>query len=146
MHFQLHWIKGAIITVVFLLVFLLVWGLSKVESFYRQMQLIQIPMYILMGVINASVFVFMWLFFMRGGMTKIAAGKVKASDVNVKWDDVLGIDEAKLDAWEMVQLIKDRTMLQKIGGKILRGILMVGPPGCGKTYLEIGRAACRERV
>jgi len=135
MYFQLHWIKAAIATVFFSLVFLLVWGLSRIESFYRQMQLIQIPMYILMGVINAAVFVFMWLFFLRGGMTKIAAGKVRAADVNVKWDDVIGIDEAKEEAWEVLQLIKDRTMLKKIGGKIIRGILMVGPPGCGKTYL-----------
>ena len=135
MYWQLNWIKIAIIFVVLSLLFLLIWGLSRIESFYRQMQLIQIPMYILMGIINASVFVFMWLFFLRGGMTKIAAGRVKASDVNVKWDDVIGIDEAKEEAWEVVQLIKDRTMLQKIGGRIVRGILMVGPPGCGKTYL-----------
>ncbi len=135
MYMQLHWIKAAIITFFLSLIFLLVWGLSRIESFYRQMQLIQIPMYILMGVINASVFVFMWLFFLRGGMTKIAAGKVRAADVNIRWDDVIGIDEAKEEAWEVLQLIKDRTMLKKIGGKIIRGILMVGPPGCGKTYL-----------
>ena len=134
MWFQLNWIKFTIITVLFLLIFLLVWGLSRIESFYRQMQLVQIPMYILMGVINASVFVFMWLFFLRG-MTKIAAGRVRAKDVNVRWDDVIGIDEAKEEAWEVVQLINDRTRVQKIGGKILRGLLMVGPPGCGKTYL-----------
>jgi len=135
MFIKLNWIKYAIIGALVLLIGLLVVGLSKIDSFYRQMQLVQIPMYILMGVINASVFVFMWLFFLRGGMTKIAAGKVKSADVNIKWDDVIGIDEAKLEAWEVVQLIKDRTMLKKIGGKIIRGILMVGPPGCGKTYL-----------
>jgi len=135
MYWKLHWIKIAIVTVFLILLFLLIWGLSRIESFYRQMQLIQIPMYILMGVINASVFVFMWLFFLRGGLTKIAAGRVKAKDVNVKWDDVIGIDNAKMEAWEVLQLIKDRTMLKKIGGKILRGILLVGPPGCGKTYL-----------
>lgn len=135
MHFRMNGIKYAIITFMVTLISVLAWGLSRIESFYRQMQLVQIPLYILMGVINASVFVFMWLFFLRGGMTKIAAGKVKAADVDVKWDDVIGIDEAKLEAWEVLQLIKDRTMLKKIGGKIIRGILMVGPPGCGKTYL-----------
>ena len=135
MYAQLYWIRIAIISAFFRLVFFLVLGLSKMEDFYRKMQLVQIPMYILMGVINASVFVFMWLFFLRGGMTKIAAGKVRARDVNVRWDDVIGIDEAKEEAWEVVQLINDRTRVQKIGGKILRGLLMVGPPGCGKTYL-----------
>lgn len=55
--------------------------------------------------------------------------------MNVRFSDVVGIDEAKEEAWEVVQLIKDHARLKKIGGKILRGILMVGPPGCGKTYL-----------
>ena len=135
MYFRLHWIKIAIILAAVLLIGALVIGLSRMEEFYRKMQLVQIPMYILMGVINASVFVFMWLFFLRGGMTKIQAGRVRSSDVNVRWDDVIGIDEAKQEAWEVVQLINDRTRVQKIGGKILRGLLMVGPPGCGKTYL-----------
>lgn len=135
MYCKLYWIRIVIVGSFLILLFLLIWGLSKIESFYRQMQLIQIPLYILMGVINAAVFVFMWLFFLRGGLTKIVAGKVRAQDVNIKWDDVIGIDEAKQEAWEVVQLIKDRTMLKKIGGKIIRGILMVGPPGCGKTYL-----------
>ncbi|MEI8176880.1 MAG: AAA family ATPase, partial [Candidatus Omnitrophota bacterium] len=49
--------------------------------------------------------------------------------------DIIGIDEAKAEAWEVVQLIKDHQRLKKIGGKIIRGILMLGPPGCGKTYL-----------
>jgi cell division protease FtsH len=53
----------------------------------------------------------------------------------VKFSDVIGIDEAKEECWEVVQLIKDHARLKKIGGKILRGILMMGPPGCGKTYL-----------
>jgi len=135
MYLQFHWIKVAIALFFVVLFLLLIIGLSKIESFYRQMQLVQIPLYILMGVVNAAVFVFMYAFLLRGGMTKVATGKVRAADVNIKWDDVIGIDEAKEEAWEVVQLIKDRTMIKKIGGKIIRGILMVGPPGCGKTYL-----------
>ena len=55
--------------------------------------------------------------------------------MGITWNDVIGMDEAKQEALEVVKLIKDRAELQRIGGKILRGILMLGPPGCGKTYL-----------
>ncbi|MDD5422285.1 MAG: AAA family ATPase, partial [Candidatus Omnitrophica bacterium] len=51
------------------------------------------------------------------------------------WDDVVGMEDVKVEAREVVQLISDRARLKKIGGKILRGILMIGPPGCGKTYM-----------
>jgi cell division protease FtsH len=93
------------------------------------------PISILLAGLNAGIFVFMYMIFLRGGFTSIKQTAIKGENVNVRWDDVIGIDEAKEEAWEVVQLIKDRTRLSKIGGKILRGLLMVGPPGCGKTYL-----------
>jgi cell division protease FtsH len=58
----------------------------------------------------------------------------------VTWDDVVGMDETKVEAKEMVELIKDRARLQKVGGKIIKGLLMFGPPGCGKTYLASAMA------
>ncbi|HQP91304.1 MAG TPA: AAA family ATPase, partial [Candidatus Omnitrophota bacterium] len=61
--------------------------------------------------------------------------KVKGSSVNVKFEDVLGIDEVKEEALEIVALLKDHAILTKVGGKIIKGLLMIGPPGCGKTYL-----------
>ncbi|MGE5280468.1 MAG: AAA family ATPase, partial [Deltaproteobacteria bacterium] len=60
---------------------------------------------------------------------------VKSSNVNVKFADVLGIEEAKEEALEVVQLLKDHTAVNRVGGKIIKGLLMIGPPGCGKTYL-----------
>ena len=50
-------------------------------------------------------------------------------------NDVIGMDDPKREAWELVKLLKDRTMVKKIGGKIVKGTIMLGPPGCGKTYL-----------
>jgi len=58
-----------------------------------------------------------------------------ATRVNVSWESVIGMEAAKKDAWEMVELIKDQERLKVIGGKIIKGTLMMGPPGCGKTYL-----------
>jgi len=61
--------------------------------------------------------------------------RIKTSQVNVKWSDVIGMDAVKKDAWELVTLLKDRHMLKMIGGRIIKGTMMIGPPGCGKTYL-----------
>src|SRR6185436_15781356 len=55
--------------------------------------------------------------------------------VSVKWDQVIGMDSAKREAWEIVKLLKDRHLLKMIGGKVIKGTMMIGPPGCGKTYL-----------
>ena len=64
------------------------------------------------------------------GENKILGGKV-----NVKWDDVIGMKDAKEEAWEIVKMLKDRNMVKAVGGKIVKGVIMFGPPGCGKTYL-----------
>ena len=135
MYLMMHWIKIAITAAVILLLGLAIWGMASLESFYRHLTLAQMPLSILLAGLNASIFVFMYMIFLRGGFTRIKQTAIKGQNVNIHWDDVIGIDEAKQEAWEVVQLIKDRTRLLKIGGKILRGLLMVGPPGCGKTYL-----------
>ena len=64
------------------------------------------------------------------GENKILGGKV-----NVKWDDVIGMEDAKEEAWEIVKMLKDHKMVKSVGGKIVKGVIMFGPPGCGKTYL-----------
>ena len=131
----LHWIKILIIAGVFVLLALSVWGLMSLESFYMHLTLAQLPIQLLLTVISAMIFAAVYMSYFRGGFSKLERGLVKSENVRVRFDDVIGIDEAKEEAWEVVQLIKDRRRLQKIGGKILRGLLMIGPPGCGKTYL-----------
>jgi cell division protease FtsH len=130
-----HWVKIAIITAVVLLVGAAIYGLSTLESFYRHMTLATLPLQILIVAVNAMIFVYMYMTVFRGGFAKLDKGLVKGEKVAVSFKDVIGIDEAKEESWEVVELIKDRTKLQQIGGKIVRGILMMGPPGCGKTYL-----------
>jgi cell division protease FtsH len=120
---------------VIILVILSIWGMMSLESFYRNITLAQMPISILLGMVHALVFVYMYQVVLRGGLSKTDKKSIKGRDVNVRFSDVVGIDEAKEEAWEVVQLIRDHARLKKIGGKILRGILMVGPPGCGKTYL-----------
>ncbi len=138
-HLQLFWInnraKVLIAIGVIILIILSWWGLASLEPFYRDMTVAQLPVTILMGGLQAFVFVWLYLVLLRGGFAKIDRKSIKGQEVNVKFSDVIGIEDAKQESWELVELIKDRTKLRKIGGRILKGILLLGPPGCGKTYL-----------
>jgi len=120
---------------VILLIGAAIYGLSTLESFYRHMTLATLPLQILIVAVNAMIFVYMYMTVFRGGFAKLDKGLVKGEKIAVTFKDVIGIDEAKQESWEVVELIKDRRKLQQIGGKVIKGILMMGPPGCGKTYL-----------
>ena len=116
---------------------------NESESYLRQSQMASVPLQMftwgIMGIIQATIYVFMmyWLFYQKGSSSFTQTNKkaISGEELKVTWDDVIGMDEAKQEALEIVKLITDRAELQRIGGKILRGILMMGPPGCGKTYL-----------
>lgn len=147
---KLHWIK-ILVTVGLLalgisLVILITKGIrawNESESYLRQSQMAAMPLqmyiYLIMGLVQAVVFTYMyyWMFFKKGmsGFTQSQKKSIAGESIGITWNDVIGMDEAKEEALEVVKLIKDRAGLTRIGGKILRGILMLGPPGCGKTYL-----------
>lgn len=136
MYFKMFWVRIVIIDVIIFMVVLAIQGLSSLESYYRNITLATMPVNLLMVSLNAVIFVYMYMIFMRGGFSKLSSKlRVHGEFVNVKWTDVVGMENVKEEAMEVVQLIRDRARVKKIGGKILRGILMLGPPGCGKTYL-----------
>lgn len=135
MHYLNHRVKILIALAAVILIALAIWGMFSLESYYRNITLATMPLQMLMVAVNAVIFVYLYMIVLRGGFAKIDQKSVKGSDVNVRFGDVVGIDEAKEEAWEVVQLIKDHARIKQIGGRILRGILMIGPPGCGKTYL-----------
>lgn len=135
MHYMNHRVKLFITLGIIILIGLSVWGMMSLESYYRNITLAQMPISILLVLVNSVVFVYMYMVVLRGGFSKVDKKSIKSKETNVRFSDVIGIDEAKEESYEVVQLIKDHQRLQRIGGKILRGILMIGPPGCGKTYL-----------
>ena len=85
-----------------------------------------------------------WIFFMRqmqaGGGKAMSFGKSRArllteSSKKVTFDDVAGIDEAKFELQEIIDFLKDPKKFTRLGGRIPKGVLLVGPPGTGKTLL-----------
>ncbi|MDR2437731.1 MAG: AAA family ATPase [Endomicrobium sp.] len=135
-YFRTNKIWFIIGTIVFFLIGTTIYGLSRMESFYRVLTLAQLPVQFLLAFVSAAVFVFMYMTVLqRGGFSSLKKKKIKAKDIKVSFKEVIGLEGAKKEALEVVQLIKDRTQLQKIGGKIIKGILLMGPPGCGKTLL-----------
>ncbi|MFC3093602.1 ATP-dependent zinc metalloprotease FtsH [Alteromonas sediminis] len=105
-------------------------------SFLANIFISWFPMLLLIGV---------WIFFMRqmqggGGRGAMSFGKSKArllseDQIKTTFADVAGCDEAKEDVSELVDFLRDPSKFQKLGGKIPKGVLMVGPPGTGKTLL-----------
>lgn len=88
--------------------------------------------------------VLLWVFFMRqmqsGGNKALSFGRSKAKLVSEKGNkitfaDVAGIEEAKEEVQEIIEFLKDPQKFQKLGGKIPKGVMLIGPPGAGKTLL-----------
>jgi cell division protease FtsH len=86
----------------------------------------------------------LWIFFMRqmqaGGNKALSFGKSKAkllsgSAKKVTFKDVAGVDEAKLELHEIIEFLREPQKFTKLGGKIPKGVLLMGPPGTGKTLL-----------
>src|SRR5690606_15080865 len=101
-----------------------------------------LPMFLILAV---------WIFFMRqmqgSGGKAMGFGKSKAKLLTeahgrVTFEDVAGVDEAKEDLQEIVEFLRDPQKFQKLGGRVPRGVLLVGPPGTGKTL--IARAVAGE--
>jgi cell division protease FtsH len=103
---------------------------------------------ILSWVIPPLIFVLIWLFFMKkmaersgmGGGSLMSVGKSKAKvyvekNTGVNFNDVAGVDEAKQELLEIVNFLKDSETYGKLGGRMPKGVLLVGPPGTGKTLL-----------
>ncbi|MBP6919903.1 MAG: hypothetical protein KBC23_02815, partial [Candidatus Omnitrophica bacterium] len=135
---QLYWIRITIISSLIILlvslVILVTVGLrawNEVESYLKQSQLAMIPLQlylqVIMGFIFATIYTTLWYWLMmkRGAQsfTQTAKKSIAGETLGITWKDVIGMDEAKEEALEVVNLITDRAQLQRIGGHILRGLL-----------------------
>ncbi len=120
---------------------------NNVEIRAQEPQRRSLVMDILISWFPMLLLIAVWIYFMRqmqgggaGGRGAMSFGKSKAKmmsedQVKVTFADVAGCDEAKEEVSELVDFLRDPSKFQKLGGKIPRGVLMVGQPGTGKTLL-----------
>ncbi len=101
---------------------------------------------LLSWILPAAVFFGLWSLFFRnfaekrglGGMMNVGKSKAKVyveTDTGVTFDDVAGVDEAKLELKEVVAFLTEREKFSRLGAHVPKGVLLVGPPGTGKTLL-----------
>ncbi len=147
--FRFHWIAVLIvifasIAMISLFVFLrnaiLAWGDSE---YYAQRAILAqysflFYVFFMVNLISLPLTGALWIWIMKGGHQRIAGlhkPTIKGGEIKINWSDVIGMEEVKIETKEIVNLIRDRSAVHRVGGKIIRGLLMLGPPGCGKTYL-----------
>jgi cell division protease FtsH len=90
---------------------------------------------LLFVTLNALIFAVVYVKVMGNSFNRAVFKASKAKNENVRFADVLGIDEAKMEAKEVVDFLRHTEDLERIGAKVPKGILLVGPPGTGKTLL-----------
>ena len=108
----------------------------KAEAgFWRQILAMWFPLLLILGV---------WIFFIRqmqaGGGKAMSFGKSRARLISdntnqVTFDDVAGVEESKVELQEIIEFLKEPKKFTRLGGRIPKGVLLVGPPGTGKTLL-----------
>lgn len=118
------------------------WGVEKVET--RNSSTSDFLLQMLTWLVPLGLFVILWIFFIRqmqaGGNKAMMFGKSKAKLLNnnqkkVTFVDVAGCEEAKEELQEIIEFLKEPQKFQRLGGKIPKGVLLMGPPGTGKTLL-----------
>lgn len=130
-----HWVKIVVVGWVIFIFWIPIAALKGIDNYQRDYMVAWLSTMGLQATISAVIFVVLYSWVLQGGLQKLKKKQIKGEDVKIHWKDVIGMEAAKMEARELVELIKDRARIKKIGGHIIRGMLMMGPPGCGKTYL-----------
>ncbi|MEK6544374.1 MAG: AAA family ATPase [Elusimicrobiota bacterium] len=135
--FKRNWVYLAILALIlfcFVLPGFMLAGMNpETRDYILGINIGSMPIY----VIQTMIFVgFLYWMHYGGGPSSMRKTKLDVEATGkIRFSDVIGLSEAKKEAWEVVQLMKDRARVRRIGGRIIKGLLMVGPPGCGKTLL-----------
>jgi len=150
---KINWLKVllltlliAVVTGIIMYTIFITKSFNSLEGFTKRqtagMMAMNMPMFIIAQLLILPLYFGMYYYFSQGGGAgTLKTKKIDKDDIEVTWDDVIGMKEAKDDAQEVIRLIKDQSLVKAVGGTIIKGTLLLGPPGCGKTYLAKAMAS-----
>src|ERR1044071_4802815 len=119
---EFYWAHVVIVFLVLASVLLPLWFLTRLEPsvayYIMGFNVLSLPF----NLINTCIFVFFLYFLQYGGWTDLTKKKLDPTKVNVHLSDVIGLTEPKREALEMIQLIQDRALLRRVGGRIIHGM------------------------
>ncbi len=115
---ELYWVIALIALVLLASIIWPAFALLGLDSYQRKYFMVLLSLTPLQSILYGGIFVAMlyWLHYGGGSFSKLTKSRIQAKQINIRWDEVIGMEEAKLEAWEVVELLRDHAKVEQIGG------------------------------
>lgn len=125
--------------VIFIVSIIATLNFIKMDSIFQQSMwagMLQTLLLVFVWTVTGLIQTLLWVYLVfGGGFAQLTHKKILPEHVQIRWSDVIGMTSIKTEVWEAITLLKERARMKSMGAQLIKGIILLGPPGCGKTYL-----------